>query len=183
MANDNYRIGKILLDEKQIQERAAEIGKQITEDFAGESVVVLCTLKGSLPWTAEVIKNIELDMVLDFIRASSYGSSTTSSGVVKISIEPKENLYNKNVIIMEDIIDTGNTLSYLIKKLEERGPKSVTLCTMLNKQARRVNDIKSDYIGFEVDDLFVIGYGLDYDEKYRNLPYVSYLEEDDIEKL
>ncbi len=176
-------IGKILFTEEQIQKRAQEIGRQITEDFEGESIVVLSTLKGSLLWTADVVKNIGLDVIMDFVRASSYGSSTTSSGVVKISIEPKENLYNKNVIILEDIIDTGNTLSYLIKKLEERHPKSVKLCSMLNKSARRTADVEGDYIGFEVDDLFVIGYGLDFDEKYRNLPYISYLEEGDLENL
>lgn len=183
MSKDSNVMGKILFDEKAIRDRAAEIGKQITEDFAGEDVVALCTLKGSLPWTADVIKNIDLDLVLDFIKASSYGSSTVSSGVVKISIEPKENLYNKNVIIIEDIIDTGNTLNYLVKKLEERHPKCIKICTMLNKEERRVADIHGDYVGFEVDDLFVVGYGLDYDEKYRNLPYISYLEEEDIEKL
>ena len=176
-------IGKILLDEETIRNRAKEIGKQISEDLAGEEAVILCTLKGSLPWTADVIKCIDAPIILDFIKASSYGSSKTSSGIVKISVEPKENLYNKHVIIMEDIIDTGNTLFYVMKKLEERHPKSVKLCSMLNKQARRTTDVKGDYIGFEVEDLFVIGYGLDYDEKYRNLPYISYLEEDDIEAL
>lgn len=183
MAIDKTSIGNILFTEEQIRERAKEIGAQITEDYAGEQVVVLGTLKGSMPWMAELIKHIELDCILDFIIASSYGSSTISSGVVKFSLEPKENLYNKNVIVVEDIIDTGNTLSYVKKKLEERHPKSIKICSMLNKKARRVADIEGDYIGFEVDDLFVVGYGLDYDQKYRNLPYISYLDENDIEKL
>ena len=132
---------------------------------------------------SDVVKNINLDVKLDFIQASSYGSSTISSGVVKVGYEPSENMYNRNVIIMEDIVDTGNTLSYIVKKLEERNPKSVKICTMLDKPSRRVSDIKADYIGFEVENLFIVGYGLDYDQRFRNLPYVSYLTEEDVEAL
>lgn len=179
----NYSIGNVLFSEEQIRQRAIEIGQQITKDYEGEQVIILGTLKGSVPWMAELIKHIDLDCILDFMQASSYGSSTISSGVVKFTLEPKENLYNKHVIIVEDIIDTGNTLSYVIKKLQERSPKSLKICSMLNKQARRTADIEGDYIGFEVEDLFVVGYGLDYDQKYRNLPYVSYLNESDIENL
>ena len=144
---------------------------------------MLGTLKGSLLWMSDVVKNINLDVKLDFIQASSYGSSTISSGVVKVGYEPSENMYNRNVIIMEDIVDTGNTLSYIVKKLEERNPKSVKICTMLDKPSRRVSDIKADYIGFEVENLFIVGYGLDYDQRFRNLPYVSYLTEEDVEAL
>ncbi|MBQ0005241.1 MAG: hypoxanthine phosphoribosyltransferase [Clostridiales bacterium] len=183
MATEHTQIGSVLITEEQIRQRAKEIGEQITKDFEGEKVIIIGTLKGSVPWMAELIKHIDLDCVLDFMIASSYGSSTVSSGVVKFSLEPKENLYNQNVIIVEDIIDTGNTLSYILKKFEERGPKCIKICTMLNKESRRVADIHGDYVGFEVEDLFVIGYGLDFDQKFRNLPYVSYLNEEDIEKL
>lgn len=176
-------VGRILISEEEILRRAREIGQQITKDYKGEEVVVLGTLKGSLLWMSDVVKNINLDVKLDFIQASSYGSSTISSGVVKVGYEPSENMYNRNVIIMEDIVDTGNTLSYIVKKLEERNPKSVKICTMLDKPSRRVSDIKADYIGFEVENLFIVGYGLDYDQRFRNLPYVSYLTEEDVEAL
>lgn len=176
-------VGRILISEEEILRRAREIGQQITKDYKGEEVVVLGTLKGSLLWMSDVVKNINLDVKLDFIQASSYGSSTISSGVVKVGYEPSENMYNRNVIIMEDIVDTGNTLSYIVKKLEERNPKSVKICTMLDKPSRRVSDIKADYIGFEVENLFIVGYGLDYDQRFRNLPYVSYLTDEDVEAL
>lgn len=176
-------VGRILISEEEILRRAREIGQQITKDYKGEEVVVLGTLKGSLLWMSDVVKNISLDVKLDFIQASSYGSSTISSGVVKVGYEPSENMYNRNVIIMEDIVDTGNTLSYIVKKLEERNPKSVKICTMLDKPSRRVSDIKADYIGFEVENLFIVGYGLDYGQRFRNLPYVSYLTEEDVEAL
>lgn len=183
MTRELKPVGKVLITEEQIRKRAEEIGEQISKDFAGEKVVLLGTLKGSLPWMADVMKNIDLNVEIDFLIASSYGSSTISSGVVKIALEPKENLYNKNVILVEDIIDTGRTLSYLVKKLEERHPKCIKICSMLDKPSRRVADIHGDYVGFEVDDLFVVGYGLDFDQKFRNLPYVSYLEEEDISNL
>lgn len=176
-------VGRILISEEEILRRAREIGQQITKDYKGEEIVVLGTLKGSLLWMSDVVKNINLDVKLDFIQASSYGSSTISSGVVKVGYEPSENMYNRNVIIMEDIVDTGNTLSYIVKKLEERNPKSLKICTMLDKPSRRVSDIKADYIGFEVENLFIVGYGLDYDQRFRNLPYVSYLTEEDVEAL
>lgn len=183
MSSEGMTIGKVLFTGEQITARARELGEQITRDFAGKEVFLLGTLKGSVMWMAEIMKYIELDTTIDFIQASSYGSSTISSGVVKIGYDPTENMYNKNVIILEDIIDTGNTLSYLVKKLEERHPKTLKICTMLDKPSRRTADIHGDYVGFAVDDLFVIGYGLDYDQKYRNLPYVSYLTEEDAGNL
>jgi hypoxanthine phosphoribosyltransferase len=176
-------LGKILYDQETITRRAKEIAKQIDEDYEGESVILLCTLKGSILWTVDILKYTTVDTTLEFITASSYGASMTSSGVVKITYEPKVNMYNKHVLIIEDIIDTGNTLKYVTEKLRERGPKSVKICTMLNKQSRRVADIQADYTGFEVDDLFVIGYGLDFDQRFRGLPYISYLDESDIEYL
>ena len=122
------------------------------------------------------MKCLDLDTVIDFVKASSYGSSTTTSGVVKISMDTELNLYNKNVLVVEDIVDTGTTLKYLLEKLNERHPKTLKVCTMLDKPSRRTADFHADYIGFQVEDLFIIGYGLDYDQKYRNLPYISYLQ-------
>ncbi len=174
MANDV--IGKILYTEADILKRAEEIGKQISEDFAGEKVVLLGTLKGAIMWMADVMKRIDLDTEIDFISASSYGSGTTSSGVVKIKKDIELDIYNKNVIIIEDIVDTGTTLKFLKEYLKDRNPKCVKICTLLDKPAGRKVDIEAEYVGFTVDDLFIIGYGLDYDQKYRDLPYISYLE-------
>ena len=122
------------------------------------------------------MKEIPLDVKIDFVSANSYGSATSTSGVVTITKDVDMDLFNKNVIIVEDIVDTGTTLKHLKEYLKERNPKDVKICTMLDKPARRVIDLEPDYIGFTVDDLFIIGYGLDYDQKYRNLPYISYLE-------
>lgn len=182
MAEKN-KIGKILFTQEDITRRAKEIGKQLDKDYEGQEVILLGTLKGSVPWLVDIMKNTNIDARVDFITASSYGSSTTSSGVVKITYEPRINMYNKHVLVIEDIIDTGNTLKYLTGKLKERGPKSVKICTMLNKESRRIADLHADYVGFEVDDLFVIGYGLDYDQRYRGLPYISYLDESDVDSL
>jgi hypoxanthine phosphoribosyltransferase len=170
-------VGTVLFTEKEIAKRAKEIGKQISEDFEGEDIIVIAALKGAFVWLSELIKNIDLDVTIDFVKASSYGSSTTSTGVVTIKLEPDVNMYNKNVILVEDIIDTGLTLSKLKDKFLERNPKSLKICAMLDKPSRRTTDITADYLGFSIDDLFVVGFGLDYDEKYRNLPYISYLSE------
>ncbi len=182
MADKNI-LGKILFTQEDITRRAKEIAAQIDRDYEGEEVILLGTLKGSILWFADILKYTNVDTKIDFITASSYGSSTSSSGVVKITYEPRINMYNKHVLVIEDIIDTGNTLKYLTAKLAERGPKSVKICTLLNKESRRVADLHADYVGFEVDDLFVIGYGLDYDQRYRGLPYISYLDESDVDAL
>jgi len=173
-------IGKILYSEKDIQKRARELGKQITREYAGEELILLGTLKGAVMWMTDLMKNIDLDTRIDFVSASSYGSSTTSSGVVKITKDVSMDIYNKNVLIIEDIVDTGTTLKFLKNYLADRNPKSVKICTMLDKPSRRKEKLVADYIGFEVEDLFIVGYGLDYDQKYRNLPYISYLEATDI---
>ncbi|MCQ2567545.1 MAG: hypoxanthine phosphoribosyltransferase [Mogibacterium sp.] len=183
MAGKNAKLGKVLYTQEDITRRAKEICKQIDKDYEGEEVLLLGTLKGSIMWMVDIMKYLTVDTSIDFITASSYGSSSFSSGVVKITYEPNVNMYNKNVIIIEDIVDTGNTLKYLIEKLEGRGPKSIKVCSMLNKEARRKTDFKADYVGFEIDDLFVVGYGLDFDQKYRDLPYISYLDAEDVEKL
>ena len=176
-------IGKILYTQEDITRRAKEIAKQIDKDYEGEELILLGTLKGSILWFTDILKYTTIDTKIDFITASSYGSSTTSSGIVKITFDPQINMYNKHVLIIEDIMDTGNTLKYLKSKLEERGPKSVKVCSMLNKEPRRVADLHADYVGFEIDDLFVIGYGLDYDQRFRGLPYISYLDETDVDSL
>ena len=177
------KIGKVLYSQADITKRAKEIAAQINKDYEGEDLILLCTLKGSVLWFADILKNITVDTKIDFVSASSYGASKTSSGVVKIKFDPEINMYNSHVLVVEDIVDTGNTLKYLLAKLEERGPKSVKVCTMLNKESRRTTDLHADYVGFEIDDLFVIGYGLDFDQRFRELPYISYLEEDDVEAL
>lgn len=170
-------IGTVLITEEHIKARAKEIGAQISEEFAGEEVMLIGILKGALPWMADVMKSITLDCTIDFMACSSYGSSTKTSGVVKINKDLDSDIEGKNVIIVEDIVDSGITLSYLKKYLANRGPKTVKLCTLLDKPAGRRSDVQADYVGFEVEDLFIIGYGLDYDQKYRNLPYISYLNE------
>ena len=177
------QIGKILFTQEDITKRAKEVAAQIDKDYEGEEVILLGTLKGSIPWLVDIMKYTTISTKLDFISASSYGSSTTSSGVVKIVFDPVINMYNANILVVEDIVDTGNTLKYVLAKLQERGPKSVKVCTMLNKESRRTTDLHADYVGFEVDDLFVVGYGLDYDQRLRGLPYISYLEEGDVESL
>lgn len=176
MENDIAAKEKVLLTRAQIEERAAEIGKQIADDYGDEPVYLICTLKGAVVWMADLMKSITNDTEIDFISASSYGSGTSTSGIVKIKKDLDGDIYNKNVIIVEDIIDTGTTLKYLKEKLADRKPKSIRICTLLDKPSRRLADVHADYVGFEIENLFVIGYGLDYDQKYRNLPYVGYLE-------
>ena len=169
-------LGKILFTQEEITEKAEELGARITEDYAGEELIVVGTLKGAVMWMSELIKYIDLDVKIDFVSASSYGSGTTTSGVVKVTKDLSMDIYRKNVLIVEDIIDTGTTLSYLVNNFKDRNPKSVEICTMLDKPSRRTHTLKGKYTGFTIDDLFVVGYGLDYDQKYRNLPYISYLD-------
>ena len=169
-------IGKVLYTQEEILKRAKELAEQISEDYKGEELIVIGTLKGSVIWMSDILKFLKVDTMIDFVKASSYGSGKTSSGVVKIKLDPEINLYNKNVLIIEDIVDTGTTLKFLIEKFKERHPKSLKVCTLLDKPSRRTTGHKADYVGFEVEDLFVIGYGMDFDQKYRNLPYISYIE-------
>ncbi|MBM6991259.1 MAG: hypoxanthine phosphoribosyltransferase [Mobilibacterium timonense] len=170
-------VGKILFTEEQIRARARELGRQIREDLKDQDeLIVVCTLKGAVMWMTDLVKEIPMDTKLDFVIASSYGSSTASSGVVTIKMDVESNLYKKNVLVVEDIVDSGNTLSFLMEKLKERNPRWLKVCTMLDKPSRRTTGFKADYVGFTVDDLFIIGYGLDYDQRYRGLPYISYLQ-------
>ena len=169
---------RIMLTEQEVNDRIKKIGEQISKDYAGKSVHLVCVLKGGSFFMCELAKRITLPVTLDFMSASSYGSSTKSSGVVKIVKDLDEPLKDKNVLVVEDIVDSGRTLSYLLKMLGDRGPASVKLCTLLDKPERRVTDVKVDYTGFEIPDEFVVGYGLDYDQRYRNLPYIGVVEFD-----
>lgn len=166
----------VLIPEESVAKRIAERGAQISRDYAGESVCLLCILKGSVFFTTELAKHITVPVLLDFMSVSSYGSGTTSSGNVRIVKDLDTPIEGQHVLVVEDIIDTGHTLAYLMEYLEQRRPKSLKLCTLLDKPERRVSDVKVDYTGFEIPDKFVVGYGLDYDQKYRNLPYVGVIE-------
>lgn len=169
---------KVLLSEEEVDERIRQIGEQINKDFAGKEIHLICVLKGGSFFMCELAKRITLPLSMDFMSVSSYGSGTTSSGVVKIVKDLDEPIADKEVIVVEDIVDSGRTLSYLLKMLQERHPKSLHLCTLLDKPDRRVTDVKVDYTGFVIPDEFVVGYGLDYDQKYRNLPYIGVVELD-----
>lgn len=167
---------RIMLTEQEVNEKIAQIAARISEDYAGESVHLICVLKGSIFFTCELAKRITLPVTLDFMSVSSYGNGTESSGNVRINKDLDEPLDGKNVLVVEDIIDSGRTLSYLMENLGTRNPKSLRLCTLLDKPDRRVTDIQVDYTGFVIPDEFVVGYGLDYAQKYRNLPFVGVVE-------
>lgn len=172
----NHVVGKIMITQEEIYARAAEIGRKISEDYAGETVLVIGILKGAVLWLSDVIKNITVDTEIDFMAVSSYGASTKSSGVVKIVKDLDRPIEGAHVIVVEDIIDSGITLNYLKGYLQARGPKTISFCTLLDKPAGRRTHFEAEYVGFEVEDKFIVGYGLDYDQRYRNLPYISYLD-------
>jgi len=164
---------EIMIDEKQILCRADEIAEEISRDFAGESVILIGILKGAVLWLSDIIKRMTVDVQIDFMSVSSYGASTKTTGVVKIMKDLDMPIEGKNVIIVEDIVDSGVTLNYLKNYLLGMGPKCLKICALLDKPAGRRIDIEVDYIGFTVEDKFIVGYGLDYDQKYRNLPYIT----------
>ena len=167
---------KVMLSEQEVDAKICEIGKQISEDYAGKQVHLVCVLKGGSFFMCELAKMITVPVSLDFMSVSSYGKETKSSGVVKIVKDLDEPLVGKDVIVVEDIVDSGRTLSYLMEMLKDRNPESLRLCTLLDKPDRRVVDVHVDYTGFQIPDEFVVGYGLDYDQKYRNLPYIGVVE-------
>ena len=171
----NNEIEKILLSESEIKEIVARLGKQITEDYRGKNLLVVSVLKGSIMIMADLLREIKIPCKIDFMSVSSYGSGTQSSGHVKIIKDLDINLNGYDILIVEDILDSGMTLSNLKEILLTRKPASVKICTFLDKPERRKADITADYVGKQVPDEFVVGYGLDYDEKYRNLPYVGIL--------
>ena len=167
---------KVLIPEDVVDQKIEELGRKISEDYAGKSVHLICILKGSVFFMCELAKRITVPVSMDFMSVSSYGDGTASSGVVRIAKDLDETLEGKDVIVIEDIIDSGRTLYYLLDVLAKRNPKSMKLCTLLDKPDRRVKDVQVDYIGFEIPDEFVVGYGLDYAQKYRNLPYIGIVE-------
>lgn len=169
---------RVLLTEEEVDKRIQELGDRISKDYAGKQVHLVCVLKGGVFFLCELAKRITVPVSLDFMSVSSYGKDTKSSGIVKIVKDLDESLQDKEVIVVEDIVDSGRTLSYLLEMLRDRGPKSLRLCTLLDKPDRRVVDVNVDYTGFNIPDEFVVGYGLDYDQRYRNLPYIGIVEFD-----
>ena len=170
---------RILLKEEEVDKRIAEVAAMINRDYAGKEVHLICILKGGVFFTCELAKRLTVPVSMDFMSVSSYGSGTESSGVVRIVKDLDESIAGKNVLIVADIIDSGRTLAYLIEILKQRNPESIHLCTLLDKPERRVKkQVKVDYTCFEIPDEFVVGFGLDYDQKYRNLPYITYLEQE-----
>ena len=164
-----------LINEIDLKNRIKGLAQQIQKDFDNEEIIFICILKGSVFFTTELAKNITSSVILDFMRVSSY-SGTHSTGKLNFSLDISENIIDKNVVIIEDIIDTGRTLYYLKNYFKEKKPKVLKICTLLDKKERREFDIEPDYTGFNIPDKFVVGFGLDYDEKYRNLPFIGYLE-------
>lgn len=170
---------RILHSEEEVDNRIREIAEMIDKDYAGKQIHMICVLKGGAFFMCELAKRITCPVSLDFMSVSSYGNGKSSSGVVRIVKDLDEPLEGKNVLVVEDIVDSGRTLSYLLEIVKDRHPASVRLCTLLDKPERRVKDVKVDYCCFEIPDEFVVGYGLDYAQKYRNLPYIGVVETDD----
>lgn len=166
----------VMISEEQIKEKIKEIGAQISTDYQGKDLLVICVLKGAMVFMADLIREVKIPLNIDFMAVSSYGSSTSSSGVVRILKDLEESIENRHLLIVEDIVDTGLTLKYLVENLRSRGPASIKICTFLDKPERRKSDITPDYCGYSIPDEFVVGYGLDFAENYRNLPYIAILD-------
>ncbi len=166
----------VVYTEDEIDKRIAELGAQITRDYKGKEITMVCILKGAASFACELAKRIDLPMEMEYMRCSSYGNETESSGVVKIDLDLDHPIRGKHILVVEDIIDTGRTMSYLLDILKDRGPADVKLCSLLDKPDRRVVDVTIDYTGFVIPDEFIVGYGLDYAQKYRNLPYIGVID-------
>ncbi|MPW27181.1 hypoxanthine phosphoribosyltransferase [Alkalibaculum sp. M08DMB] len=171
-------IKEILINEVTLQRRIDELGVEITKDYEGKNPLIICVLKGAVLFMADLVQRIDTTLEMDFMAISSYGDSTKTSGQVRILKDLEKSVENRDILIVEDIVDSGLTLAYIINLLRERNANSIKVCTLLEKPARRVAQVKMDYIGFEVPDEFVVGYGLDYAERYRNLPYIGILKEE-----
>jgi len=171
-------LGDMVYTREQIEERAAEIGRQITADYAGKEIFLIGILTGCVLWMAEVMKSIDLNISVDFMSVSSYGSATRSSGVVKIIKDLNADIEGRHVLIVEDIVDSGVTLDYLCNFLRGRGPASLKICAMLDKPSGRRVGVKADYVGFTAPPAFLVGYGLDANHRYRNLPYIATVKEE-----
>ena len=180
MSEPTMRIGKVLISEAAISRRVAELGKTITEQYRGQPLVALAVLKGSFVFAADLLRSIDTPLAVEFIGLRSYiGGRTQTSGVVEITQDVKYPLGGHHVLVVEDIVDTGLTLDYLIKNLATRNPLSIKIAALLHKPARTLKPIPIDYLGFDIPDEFVVGYGLDYDGRYRNLPHIAVLEPND----
>lgn len=167
---------KVLISEEEVDARIRELGEKISKEYEGKQIHLICVLKGGVFFMCELAKRITVPVPMDFMCVGSYGDGTKSSGVVRLAKDLDESIENKEVLIVEDIIDSGNTLYYLMDVLRQRKPASLRLCTLLDKPDRRVKDVHVDWTGFEIPDEFVVGYGLDYAQKYRNLPYIGVVE-------
>lgn len=170
---------EVLISEEQLDARIRELGEQISRDYAGRSVHLICILRGSVLFMSELSKRITVPVTMDFMSVSSYGDKTVSSGQITVKKDLEDSIEGRDVIVVEDIIDSGRTLSYLLQDLSRRKPASLALCTMLDKPDRRTHEVSVDYTAFEVPDVFVVGFGLDYAQKYRNLPYVGQVVSED----
>ncbi len=169
---------EVLLSEEEVNARIREMGEQISKDYAGKNIHLICILKGASFFMCELAKRIDIPVSIDFMSVSSYGESTESSGEIKIKKDLEEPLEGKHVLIVEDIVDTGKTLQYLMGLMKERGAEDVKLCALLDKPDRRLVDVRADYTGFQIPDEFVVGYGLDYAQRHRNLPYIGVVKFD-----
>jgi len=167
---------KVLISKEEVEKKIHELGEQISKDYTGKEIHLICVLKGGVFVTCELAKSITVPLSLDFMSVSSYGDETVSSGRVKIVKDLDDPIEGKDVLVVEDIIDSGNTLKYLLDLLYSRKPNSIKICTLLDKPERRLTDVAVDYVGFQIPDKFVVGYGLDYAQKYRNLPYIGVIE-------
>lgn len=165
----------VLINEKELNKRITELAYEISNDYKNEEIVLICILKGSVYFAVDLSKKIACnDVILDFMKVSSYGNNLETTGKITFNLDISVNIENKNVIIIEDIIDSGLTLNYLYDYIKTKNPKTLKLCVLLNKKGRRKKDIHIDYTGFEIENKFVVGYGLDFENKYRNLPYIGY---------
>ncbi len=182
MYNMRDDIGEIFYSEEQLEEIVSSIGKQISEDYKGKNLLLVCVLKGSIMFMSDLMKHITIPCKIDFLAAESYGSETRSNGEVKITKDLSSDIRGWNVLIVEDILDSGRTLKKLTEFLRLKEPESIEICTLLDKPSRRSVEISAKYIGSEVQNQFVVGYGLDYNQKYRNLPYIGILKPEAIEK-
>ena len=173
---ENINNPEVMIDEKELAQKLGELAKQINADYAGERVIVIGVLKGSFMFLSDLVKLMDFDTEIYFLKASSYGSGKESSGQVKITLDIDRDIKDEHVLIVEDIIDSGYTMREVRKILMDRNPKSLRLCSCLSKPSRRECDVDIEYLGFEIPDAFVVGYGLDYAEKYRNLPYIGVIK-------
>lgn len=171
----NENLDKILISQEQLEEIVSNVAEKINKDYNGEEVFLIVILKGSIIFAADLMRKLNMPVTIDFMKVSSYGSGTVSGKEINVILDLKTDIKDKNVIIVEDIVDSGNTLYHLEKMLSQRNPKSLKLCTLLDKPERRETEVKAEYVGTEIPDEFVVGYGLDYDEKFRDLPYIGIL--------